>query len=97
MKLSQFLGFLAILLSLCAAGCKSAGAVGANAQFRVMNAAVEQPNLTFLLTATTVASSLAYPTATAYSQQTPGGYTMHVEPRRHHRNSDQSAGSVSAR
>src|SRR5579864_5355256 len=45
-----------------------------------MNAAVEQPSLTFLLTTSTVASSLAYPTATAYSQQTPGGYTIHVEP-----------------
>ena len=80
MKLSQLLGLLAVLLTLCAAGCKSAGAVGANAQFRVMNAAVEQPSLTYLLTTSTVASGLAYPTATAFSQQTPGGYTIHVEP-----------------
>jgi hypothetical protein len=79
-KLSQLLGFLALLLTVFAAGCKSAGTIAANPQFRVMNAAVEQPSLTFLLTTTTVASSLAYPTATAYTEQTPGGYTLHVEP-----------------
>lgn len=80
MKLSQLLGFLAVLLTLSAAGCKSAGTIAANPQFRVMNAAVEQPSLTFLLTTSTVASGLAYPTATAYTQPSPGGYTLHVEP-----------------
>jgi uncharacterized protein DUF4397 len=80
-KLAQFLGFLTVLLTLAgAAGCKSAGTIAGNAHFRVMNAAVEQPNLTFLLTATTVASGLAYPTASAYNSQVPGGYTVHVEP-----------------
>lgn len=80
MKLSQLLGFLAVVLTLSAAGCKSAGTIAANPQFRVMNAAVEQPSLTFLLTTTTVASSLAYANASAYTQQSPGGYTVHVEP-----------------
>ena len=80
MKLSQFLGFIAVLLTLAAAGCKSAGTVAANPRFRVMNASVEQPSLTFLLTTTTVASGLAYPNASAYTEQAPGGYTIHVEP-----------------
>jgi hypothetical protein len=79
-KLSQLLGFLAVLLTLAGAGCKSAGTIAANPQFRVMNASVEQPSLTFLLTTSTVASSLAYPNASAYTQQSPGGYTIHVEP-----------------
>lgn len=80
MKLSQFLGFIAVLLTLAAAGCKSAGTIASSAQFRVMNASVEQPSLTFLLTTTTLSSGLAYPTATAYTQEAPGGYTVHVEP-----------------
>ena len=80
MKLSQLLGFLALLLTVFAAGCKSAGTIAANPRFRVMNAAVEQPSLTFLLTTATVASGLAYPTATAYTEEAPGGYTVHVEP-----------------
>lgn len=81
MKLSQFLGFLAVLLTLAgAAGCKSAATVAANARFRVMNASVEQPSLTFLLTTSTVAADLAYPTASAYASEAPGGYTVHVEP-----------------
>ena len=80
MKLPQFLGFLTLLLTLAGAGCKSAGTIASDAQLRVMNAAVEQPSLTFLLTTATVASSLAYPTATAYTQEAPGGYTLHVEP-----------------
>lgn len=45
-----------------------------------MNASVQQPNLNFVLTATTLAANLAYPTATSYIQQVPGGYTMHVDP-----------------
>lgn len=45
-----------------------------------MNASVEQPSLEVLLTATTLTAFLAYPTATPYSSQTPGGYTVHVEP-----------------
>jgi uncharacterized protein DUF4397 len=79
-KLSQFLGFLAVSLTLAAAGCKSAGTIAANPQIRVMNASVEQPSLTFLLTTTTLSSGLAYPTATDYTQEAPGGYTVHVEP-----------------
>jgi hypothetical protein len=80
-KPSQFLGFLAVLLTLAgAAGCKSAATIAANAQFRVMNASPEQPTLTFLLTASTVAADLAYPTASAYASEGPGGYTVHVEP-----------------
>ncbi len=81
MKLSQFLGFVAVLLTLAgAAGCKSAAAIAANSRFRVMNASVEQPSLTFLLTTSTVAADLAYPTAAAYASEVPGGYTVHVEP-----------------
>lgn len=81
MKLSKFLGCLALLLSLAAAvGCKSAGFTPTNAQFRVMNASVEQPNLAVLLTTTTLAASLPYPTATAYSSEVPGGYTVHIQP-----------------
>jgi hypothetical protein len=79
-KLSQLLGFLAVVLTLCAAGCKSAGTIAGSPKFRVMNASVEQPSLTFLLTTTTVASGLAYPNASAYTQQAEGGYTIHVEP-----------------
>jgi hypothetical protein len=79
-KLFQFLGCLSVLLTLAAAGCKSASTIVANAQFRVMNASVEQPSLTFLLTTTTLATGLAYPTATAYNSETPGPYTVHVEP-----------------
>ena len=80
MKLFQLLGFLSVLLTLAAAGCKSASTIVANAQFRVMNASVEQPSLNFLLTTTTLATALAYPTATAYSSEAPGPYTVHVEP-----------------
>lgn len=80
MKLFQFLGFLSVLLTLAAAGCKSASTIVANAQFRVMNASVEQPSLNFLLTTTTLATGLAYPTATAYNSEAPGPYTVHVEP-----------------
>ena len=81
MKPSQFLGFLAVLLTLTgAAGCKSAAGIAANARFRVMNASVEQPSLTFLLTTTTLAADLAYPNASTYASEVPGGYTVHVEP-----------------
>lgn len=45
-----------------------------------MNASVEQPSLNFLLTTTTLATALAYPTATAYNSEAPGPYTVHVEP-----------------
>jgi hypothetical protein len=45
-----------------------------------MNASVQQPNLTFFLSTVTLAANLAYPTATSYVQETPGGYTVHVEP-----------------
>lgn len=45
-----------------------------------MNASVEQPNLAVLLTTTTLAASLAYPTATTYSSEAPGGYTVHIQP-----------------
>lgn len=81
MKLSKFLGCLALLLSVAGAvGCKSAGFTPTNAQFRVMNAAVEQPSLTVLLTTTTLTASLAFPTATPYNQEVPGGYTVHIQP-----------------
>ena len=77
----SFLGLLAILLSLAvASGCKAAGSIPSNAQFRAMNASVEQPNLAVLLTSVTVAANLAYPTASDYTSEAPGGYTIHVEP-----------------
>ena len=80
-KRSQPLGFTVVLLLLAAAaGCKSATTVVANAQFRAMNASVEQPSLTVLLSSTTLAASLAYPTATAYTAEAPGGHTLHIEP-----------------
>lgn len=81
MKRSQLLGSTLVLLILFAgAGCKSASTIAANAQFRSMNASVEQPSLNVLLTTSTQASDLAYPTASAYSAEAPGGYTLHVEP-----------------
>jgi len=80
-KRSQFLGFAVLFLTLAlAAGCKSAGTVVANAQFRVMNASAEQPDLDVLLTTTTISSDLVYPTATSYTQESPGGYTLHIQP-----------------
>ena len=81
MKRSQLLGFIAMALTLAgAAGCKSARTVAANAQFRAMNASVQQPALSVKLTATILAAQLAFPAATAYVSQAPGGYTVHVSP-----------------
>lgn len=81
MKRSQLLGFTVVLLVLAAAaGCKSASTIVANAQFRAMNASVEQPSLAVLLNRSTLAANLAYPTATAYTQETPGGYVLHMQP-----------------
>jgi hypothetical protein len=80
-KRSQLLGFTVVLLVLAAAaGCKSASSVAASAQFRAMNASAEQPSLAVLLSATTLVADLAYPTATAYTSEAPGGYTVHVQP-----------------
>ena len=81
MKRSQFVTLTVVLLALgVVVGCKSAATIAANAQFRVMNASVQQPSLTFLLTTTTLSSSLAYPTASGYAPEAPGGYTVHVQP-----------------
>lgn len=80
MKRSLVLGLIVALLILTAAGCKSASTVAANAQFRAMNASPEQPSLAVLLTSATLASNLAYPTATTYTSETPGGYTLHIRP-----------------
>lgn len=80
MKRSQALGFAAILLVLAAIGCKSASTVAANAQFRAMNASPQQSSLAVLLSSATVAANLAYPTATAYTPEIPGGYTLHIRP-----------------
>lgn len=80
-KLSKSLGCLVLLLMVTAAvGCKSTGFTSTAAQFRVMNASVEQPSLTVQLTTTTLAASLAYPMATPYSAEVPGGYTVHISP-----------------
>ncbi|HEU5335384.1 MAG TPA: DUF4397 domain-containing protein [Terriglobales bacterium] len=46
----------------------------------MMNASVQQPNLAVLLNTTTLATSLAFPTATTYTSEPPGGYTIHIEP-----------------
>ncbi len=81
MKRSQLLGFLAIFLAVVgAAGCKSTTTLAGNALFRVMNASVQQPNITVKLSATTLQASLAYPTASGYASEAPGGYTVHIGP-----------------
>lgn len=45
-----------------------------------MNASVQQPNITVKLSSSTLQASLAYPTASAYASETPGGYTVHIAP-----------------
>ena len=77
-RLSKSIGLFALCEMAFVLGC--GGGLGSKTNFRVMNAVPDQTNINVLLDGTSIASSVAYGTASAYAETKSGSRHLQVEP-----------------